>query len=71
VPKLIAALKDKDAETRHFSAVALQSIGPAARAALPALIELLKSEPDRWMAGDALRQIDPKVAAGADNAGAK
>jgi len=69
VPELIAALKDRDAETRHMSGVALQMIGPTARAAVPALLELLKSEADRWWAGDALRAIDSKAAAAAGIAG--
>jgi len=32
---------------------------------LPALLELLKSEADRWLAGDALRASDPKAATAA------
>jgi HEAT repeat protein len=65
MPELIAALKDRDAETRHASGVAQQVIGPAARAAVPALLELLESEADRWWTGDALRAINPKAATAA------
>jgi HEAT repeat protein len=65
LPELIATLKDPDAETRHLCGASLSMMGPAAKPAGPALVELLKSETDHVWAGEFLLQIDPKAAAAA------
>jgi HEAT repeat protein len=65
VSDLSAALNDPDDETRRLAGAALGQIGTAAAAAVPALIERLKSETDRRWAARALRAIDPKAAAAA------
>ncbi len=44
VDQHIEALKDKDPRVRAAAAQALGGIGPAAKAAVPALIEALKDE---------------------------
>ena len=43
-PRLMAALKDKDMETRRNVACALADLGPGAKAAVPLLLELAKDE---------------------------
>jgi HEAT repeat protein len=63
VTKLIEALKDKDNATyvRSDAAMALGGIGPAAKAAVPALIEALndKGFNVRYWAATSLGQIGP------------
>src|SRR5262249_49934949 len=44
VPELIKALKDDDWQVRNQAAVALGAIGPQAKAAVPALIDVLQEE---------------------------
>jgi len=57
VPDLIEALEDKD--TRRAAVRALGAIGPKAKAALPALLDLLKTDPGHGQAvAMALGQID-------------
>ena len=65
VPALMKALADPDQITRQFAARGLGVFGPDARAAVPALLEMLKL-PDsslRDRAIEALKQIDSEVAA--------
>jgi HEAT repeat protein len=45
VPVLIKALKDPDAEVRAITAWSLETIGPPASAAIPALIEAITAQP--------------------------
>ena len=64
VPALVVALKDKDFGVRVAVCEALGNHGPAARAAVPGLIRLLKDEnAPKQAAADALRKIDPDAAA--------
>jgi RNA polymerase sigma factor (sigma-70 family) len=77
VPALCAALKDKDATTRYRAAEVLGELGPGAKGAVPALVEALRDDgvaefadksgigearPVSWMAGQALKRIDPATA---------
>jgi HEAT repeat protein len=65
VSDLIPLLKHKDEEVRRLAAYALQEIGPGAKAALPALQELLGNEPSRKVQMQVtltLQSIDPKNA---------
>lgn len=62
VPELTRALKDKDPEVREGTATVLSGIGTEAKAAVPALIDLLKDderEGVRWNAVRALGNIGP------------
>jgi WD40 repeat protein len=52
VRKLVAALQNKDWYTRHRAAWDLGDMGPAARAAVPALAKAL-TDPDRWVRNSA------------------
>jgi HEAT repeat protein len=45
VPAVIAALKNRDREARYEAVALLQALGPDARAAVPALIDVLKRDP--------------------------
>ena len=42
VPALVAGLKDTDPKVRYYSAKCIKDIGPAAKAAIPALKEAAK-----------------------------
>ncbi len=57
----LALAKDKDAKGRASAAEALEKIGPEAKAAIPALTELLKDKDERvrYYAGMALGRIAP------------
>jgi HEAT repeat protein len=63
IPALIEALKDST--TEEAAAIALESYGPAAKAAVPVLCEVAKSgeEFSRYHALEALIAIDPRGAA--------
>src|SRR5439155_27109601 len=64
VPKLIEALKDKQAHVRELAASALKDIGPPARPAVPALIVIAKEQKAlmaRLFAIDALGRIGPEA----------
>lgn len=67
VPQLIRFLSDPDFPVRLRSEAALALIGaPAAKPAVPKLLQLYKAEPiEEWResAGEALKKIDPQVAA--------
>jgi HEAT repeat protein len=61
VPALIESLKDKDAKVRIAAALALAEIGPAANAAVPALLDQALHDPVFYAgttAAGALRTID-------------
>ena len=58
VPVLITALNDADWTVRRAAAESLGAIGSAAKAAVPVLFEMLKSEEDTNYARGALRAID-------------
>jgi HEAT repeat protein len=69
VPVLIELLRDPTPGAGPQVADGLERIGPGAKAAVPALLELAKTEDEppgvyRPMAG-ALRKIDPEAAAAA------
>ena len=55
---------DADKEVRFTAVEALGLIGPKAKEAVPALIELLHDEDElvRHSAGDVLKRIDPSLA---------
>jgi HEAT repeat protein len=59
---LAAALKDGDERVRLKAVEALQTLGPRAKAAVPALVEALKDEDAKVSkaATDALKKIQPK-----------
>jgi uncharacterized protein (TIGR03067 family) len=62
VPQLTAALKDKDWQVRRDAAAALGESGPAATAAVPALVAALKDIKPVWDAAvAALGQIGPSA----------
>jgi HEAT repeat protein len=66
VPVVINALHDADPRTRYFAIGALGELGPNAKAALPALTELLNTSSNEWLraqVGSALFNIDPEAAA--------
>ncbi len=69
VPRLMAALKDRDLETRRNVACALAYLGPRASAAVPLLTELAKDEdPElRQCSLHALGTIAVKVIGGVDD----
>ncbi|MCR9296322.1 MAG: HEAT repeat domain-containing protein [bacterium] len=56
--RLIDALNDKEWTVRKVAAERLAEIGPAAKAAVPRLFELLGSEDDSDSASNAIREID-------------
>ncbi|OAI40813.1 hypothetical protein AYO40_04195 [Planctomycetaceae bacterium SCGC AG-212-D15] len=57
VPALMEALNDSDADVRRQAAMGLGELGPAAKAALPAL-EKFREEPDRCaIAATAIRNV--------------
>jgi HEAT repeat protein len=58
-----AQCKDKDARRRCAAARALWEFGPEAKAAVPALTELLNDEnwPVRWTAAEALGLVGPEA----------
>lgn len=60
LPRLIAALRDKNPRVRRVSADALGEIGPAASEAVPQLIALLDDEQVWDAAAEALGQIGPE-----------
>ncbi len=62
VPLLVEALKE-DTLVRLFAAEALADLGPAAKAAVPALLEVAQAPgaSTRWNAIDALKRIDPEA----------
>jgi HEAT repeat protein len=63
-PALIDVLQnDRDPEIRRRAAVALDELGPAAKAAVPALIAALKDEKVRFNAVVALSKIGPDAKA--------
>ena len=53
LPRLIAALEDRDARVRHVAVLGIQYMGAKPDAAVPALCKLL-SDPDDWVRGSAL-----------------
>lgn len=55
---LIEMLDDSEWEVRRIAGVKLGQLGPAAKAAVPKLFELLNSEEDSDFASGALREID-------------
>ena len=59
------ALKSKEEGLPGKALEALGKIGPAAKEAVPALVEIVKNgkKAMRKQAGDALKRIDPKAAA--------
>jgi len=63
------ALKDKDGAVRMYSLVVLQHMGPKAKEAVPAILELLNGphSEDRRDAVKALWKIDPEAAAKAEH----
>jgi HEAT repeat protein len=61
VPALVEALRDKDAQKRNAVVRALGRIGPPARAAVPVLLEVIKSD-GPIPAGMALKRIDSEAA---------
>jgi HEAT repeat protein len=65
IPMLTGALKDPDPTTRCHAAYWLGRIGPAAKAAVPALVEALRDAGlygASSTAADALKSIDPEAA---------
>ncbi len=62
IPPLIAALKEPDASIQYRAVGLLARIGPAAKEAIPALSELLRSDNDqvRSRAVEAIKAISPK-----------
>jgi len=59
VPELVAILRtEKDMRIRWFTAAAIHQIGPAARAAVPTLIELLRSREVVELPPDNAREAD-------------
>ena len=62
-PVIVEAFQDSSARTRQFSAWSLETIGPEAMSAVPALIKLLDDEDDlvRARAESALKVIDPTL----------
>ena len=64
VNKLIEVLKDPDTVTRRLSAYALGEIGPAAKAAVPALKAALDNADREFSTAivNAIRNIDPATA---------
>ena len=64
VPLLTDLLKDRDSTVRSSAAYALGEFGPEARAAIPALMELLKDkDASRAAAASALGDIGPEASA--------
>jgi HEAT repeat protein len=60
---LIAGLRDEDYLVRMAALELSKKFGPKARAAVPALLELLKDEENEWargQVGNALKKIDPE-----------
>ena len=53
LPRLIAALEDRDARVRHVAVLGIQYMGAKPDAAVPVLCKLL-SDPDDWVRGSAL-----------------
>ena len=53
LPRLIAALEDRDPRVRHVAVLGIQYMGAKPDAAVPALCKLL-SDPDDWVRGSAL-----------------
>jgi len=63
LPILLKALKDKEHHTAYLALDALRSMGPAAKAAVPAIRECLRDPRfDHW-AEEALKAIAPEEAA--------
>lgn len=64
IPVLTPGLKDRKADVRAATAVALGRIGPGAKAAVPALIQALKDDSPqvRQAASLGLQRIDPDAA---------
>jgi serine/threonine protein kinase/HEAT repeat protein len=64
VVELMAGLEDRDANARWKAAEALGNLGGQARAAVPALIELLGDQQEvvRWRTAEALGKIGPDAA---------
>ncbi len=63
VDRLLAALKDKEADVRENAALSLGAIGPLAKAALPQLVEALKDKlAVRLSAREAIKKINPDTA---------
>ena len=65
VPTLILALRNENPQIRHAAASALLTIGPAAGAAVPALIVALDDEPLRFEVLLALKKMGSKAKAAA------
>jgi hypothetical protein len=65
VPILADALRDRDCAVGMYSLVVLESMGPSAKEAVPALLDSLNGPncPDREFARKALLKIDPDAAA--------
>jgi HEAT repeat protein len=65
VPALARLLAGEDRLARLAAAEVLTRLGPAGRAAAPALLKVWKEDEDRsarMAAGEALRQVDPEAA---------
>ena len=65
LPSLVAATRDQDPQVRCRAATALGERGPAARTAVPALVEMLEKEELAWIHGYtalALGNIGPAAA---------
>jgi len=56
---LTKLLKDKDSEVRQAALDAVKDIGPEAKIAIPALMELLKDKDVQWDVVSALKEIGP------------
>ena len=66
VPALIAALHDPAGEVQRQASLALGRYGETAKAAVPALLEILKYDRnpvDKFNAINALKAIDPEAVA--------
>jgi HEAT repeat protein len=62
LPLLINALKARDTEVQRAAVEAIEAIGPAAGAAVPALVELLNRSSEDWMRSvviEALEKLGP------------
>ena len=60
LPVFVQALKDPSPEVRQPAIAGLGRLGERSRGAVPTLVELLDSEPDKQAAFQALREIKPK-----------
>jgi HEAT repeats len=64
VPVLTELLRDRDPKVRHMAAQGLGAVGQDARRVVPALLDVLRDEPDKQVRYDlavALSHIDPHL----------